>query len=163
MGWYKFRIHFHGPGGFAETYKHYANVLSDEIAKEEAREWAEETSTDDGHYGYHVEHEAIEAPPVEWLRDRLQGARRGILSGYESAKFFASELRRIEDSGEPGPEPRRREDEIPVLPKKEVAESGYRAIYDWMLTNVHPDLVTDGKKTMSEVVVGMLEKLFSRE
>jgi hypothetical protein len=70
--------------------------------------------------------------------------------------FLAEELRRLEGPVGPGPEPKRRQDEIPVLPQKEVPESGYRAIYDWVLTNVHPDMLADSTKTVSGLVIGML-------
>lgn len=158
MGWYRFRIHYHGPGGQRETYKHLQDGLSVDCVKDELKEWADEAEQDDGHYGYHTSYEAVEAPPVEWLRDRVRWGRRGLVASYERVQFLASELRKLEPGAVQGLEPRRREDEIPVLPKKEVPEAGYRAIYDWMLTNVHPDLLAGGEKTMSQVVIGILEK-----
>lgn len=156
--WYKFKVYFHGPGGSQDTYRHYPEGTSGEYIKDEINKWAEETSSDDGHYGYHITCEEVEAPPLDWLYNRIRGIRQGLILRYEWIRFLVEELHRFECSAEPELGPRRRQDAIPVLPKKEVPESGYRAIYDWVLTNVHPDLLLDGEKTISKVVIEILEK-----
>lgn len=46
---------------------------------------------------------------------------------------------------------------IPKLPKKEVPEVGYRAIYDWVINHLGDEL--DGEKTTSEVVISLLDRL----
>ena len=160
--WYRFWIKYCGPGGGEETYRYYANESSEDVVHSDAEEWADETETDDGHYGYRNGYEAVEVPPLDWLRGRVGGARRVLVYKYGKLHELADELRRLEGSIESGPELKRRQDEIPNLPKKEVPESGYRAIYDWVLTNVHPDLLLNGTKTASELVIEILEKAFRR-
>jgi hypothetical protein len=55
-----------------------------------------------------------------------------------------------------------RGDEIPNIPKKEVPENGYRAIYDFVITNFSTKVVT-GEETTSEIVIKLLGKLLSNE
>lgn len=92
MSWYKFTIHYHGPGGIEETYKYYFKEPSEEFIKDDLREWADETETDDGHYGYHTNYEAIGSPPAEWLRDNYEQSKRAAILHQERAEFLAKEL-----------------------------------------------------------------------
>ncbi|MCE5190500.1 MAG: hypothetical protein LLG08_01805 [Actinomycetia bacterium] len=55
---------------------------------------------------------------------------------------------------------KRRGAEIPYLPTKEVPEAGYRAVYDKVVPDVHPDefVRPDGRrKTTSELVLEIIE------
>lgn len=156
--WYRFWVRFHGPGGGTETYRYYQDDTSDQFLRENVGEWAEETSSDDGHYGYKCGFDEVDAPPLEWLRGKVSANRKGLIWRHNEFRELVDMLRQLEGRVESGPELKRRQDEIPVLPKKEVPEIGYRAIYDWVITNVHPDLLADGTKTVSELVIEMLEK-----
>jgi len=156
--WYRFRIHFHGPGGFCETYKYYAENPSEECLRDDRMEWADETSTDDGHYGCHSSHEAVGTPPLEWLKEKMSRYRDRIIGDYSQLMMLRRQIKELIGDGSDRDEFKRRMDEIPVLPKKEIPENGYRAIYDWVLTNVHPDSLVDGTKTTSELVIEILEK-----
>lgn len=158
MAWYKFWKDLAGPGGHDETYRMVSDREPKEAIREMVDEWAE-ADPGGSYYGYKVGYEPIDAPPIEWLRRELKWDRNSLVGRYEYVQFLINELRRLNGPDETKSEPRRRQDEIPVLPKKEVPENGYRAIYDWVLTNVHPDVLAGETKTTSQVVIELLEKV----